>query len=118
MTAIHPIPRLSHFYDFFSVPNVSPPILRKFLLSQHSLVFYASWPFSELLVPASIFDSYSLSLVDLKKIAGEEAEQRSDGDFFELKVPLYSLWTSFSWIVSPDDVDGCNFVSFRLSGQL
>ncbi|XP_024008613.1 protein TSS isoform X2 [Eutrema salsugineum] len=27
MVAIHPTPRLSQFYDFFSIPNVSPPIL-------------------------------------------------------------------------------------------
>ncbi|VVA91423.1 unnamed protein product [Arabis nemorensis] len=27
MVAIHPIPKLSQFYDFFSIPNVSPPIL-------------------------------------------------------------------------------------------
>lgn len=31
MVAIHPTPKLSQFYEFFSVPNVSPPILRKFL---------------------------------------------------------------------------------------
>uniref|UniRef100_A0A1J3IKT3 Clustered mitochondria protein n=1 Tax=Noccaea caerulescens TaxID=107243 RepID=A0A1J3IKT3_NOCCA len=52
MTAIHPIPKLSHFYDFFSVPNVSPPILH------------------------------------LKKVHGEEAKQRSNGDYFELKVKI------------------------------
>ncbi|CAA7028629.1 unnamed protein product [Microthlaspi erraticum] len=52
MVAIHPIPRLSHFYDFFSIPNVSPPILH------------------------------------LKKVVGEEAAQRSDGEFFELKVKI------------------------------
>ncbi|CAN8293312.1 unnamed protein product [Cochlearia groenlandica] len=27
IVAIHPTPRLSHFYYFFSIPNVSPPIL-------------------------------------------------------------------------------------------
>nr|VDC65769.1 unnamed protein product [Brassica rapa] len=28
MVAIHPTPKLSQFYEFFSVPNVSPPILQ------------------------------------------------------------------------------------------
>ncbi|KAL1203557.1 Protein REDUCED CHLOROPLAST COVERAGE 3 [Cardamine amara subsp. amara] len=27
MVALHPIPKLSHFYDFFSIPQLSPPIL-------------------------------------------------------------------------------------------
>ncbi|KAF8086900.1 hypothetical protein N665_0609s0031 [Sinapis alba] len=52
MVAIHPTPKLSHFYEFFSIPNVSPPILQ------------------------------------LKKVDGEEAGQRRDGDYFELKVKI------------------------------
>ncbi|CAH2037548.1 unnamed protein product [Thlaspi arvense] len=27
LVAIHPTPKLSHFYDFFSIPNLAPPIL-------------------------------------------------------------------------------------------
>ncbi|CAH8353902.1 unnamed protein product [Eruca vesicaria subsp. sativa] len=52
MVAIHPTPKLSQFYEFFSVPNVSPPILQ------------------------------------LKKVDGEEAGERRDGDYFELKVKI------------------------------
>ncbi|KAL0723533.1 hypothetical protein Bca4012_038132 [Brassica carinata] len=52
MVAIHPTPKLSQFYEFFSVHNVSPPILQ------------------------------------LKKVDGEEAGQRRDGDYFELKVKI------------------------------
>lgn len=33
MAAIHPTPKLSQFHEFFSIPNVSPPILRKSSLS-------------------------------------------------------------------------------------
>ncbi|KAJ0257058.1 Tetratricopeptide repeat [Hirschfeldia incana] len=52
MAAIHPTPKLSQFYEFFSIPNVSPPILQ------------------------------------LKKVDGEEAGERRDGDYFELKVKI------------------------------
>ncbi|XP_013585087.1 PREDICTED: protein TSS isoform X1 [Brassica oleracea var. oleracea] len=52
MVAIHPTPKLSQFYKFFSIPNVSPPILQ------------------------------------LKKVDGEEAGERRDGDYFELKVKI------------------------------
>ncbi|KAG2268380.1 hypothetical protein Bca52824_062935 [Brassica carinata] len=52
MVAIHPTPKLSQFYEFFSIPNVSPPILQ------------------------------------LKKVDGEEAGERRDGDYFELKVKI------------------------------
>lgn len=37
MVAIHPTPKLSQFYEFFSIPNVSPPILRKFCIVDCSL---------------------------------------------------------------------------------
>ena len=30
MVAIHPTPKLSHFYEFFSFSHVSPPILREY----------------------------------------------------------------------------------------
>lgn len=52
MAAIHPTPKLSQFHEFFSIPNVSPPILQ------------------------------------LKKVDGEEAGERRDGDYFELKVKI------------------------------
>lgn len=29
MAAIHPVPKLSDFYEFFSFSNLTPPILRK-----------------------------------------------------------------------------------------
>lgn len=32
MVAIHPIPKLSDFYEFFSFSHLSPPILREFTL--------------------------------------------------------------------------------------
>ncbi|KAF2547485.1 hypothetical protein F2Q70_00019984 [Brassica cretica] len=43
MVAIHPTPKLSQFYEFFSIPNVSPPILRFFAVGKqlshtHSIV--------------------------------------------------------------------------------
>lgn len=33
MAAIHPVPKLSDFYEFFSFSNLSPPILRKHQVS-------------------------------------------------------------------------------------
>ncbi|CAL9215101.1 unnamed protein product [Arabidopsis halleri] len=52
MVAIHPTPKLSQFYEFFSIPHLSPPILH------------------------------------LKKVDGEDAGEKRDGDYFGLKVKI------------------------------
>lgn len=50
MVAIHPIPKLSDFYEFFSFSHLSPPILREliiffsFSLPSHALICW-SWSF-------------------------------------------------------------------------
>jgi protein TIF31 len=36
MVAIHPTPKLSEFYDFFSFSHLSPPILREYYFSFNS----------------------------------------------------------------------------------
>lgn len=52
MVAIHTTPKLSQFYEFFSIHHLSPPILH------------------------------------LKKVDGEEAGEKRDGDYFGLKVKI------------------------------
>lgn len=47
MAAIHPTPKLSEFYDFFSFSHLSPPLLSELLLLSHSqslLLLYDSLP--------------------------------------------------------------------------
>lgn len=44
MAAIHPIPKLSDFYDFFSFSQLSPPIICEFV-SSLSCVFIEVWIF-------------------------------------------------------------------------
>lgn len=39
MAAIHPVPKLSDFYEFFSFSHLPPPILREFFFSSSSFHF-------------------------------------------------------------------------------
>lgn len=40
MVAIHPIPKLSDFYEFFNFSHLTPPILSEFSFLSHFLLFY------------------------------------------------------------------------------
>ncbi|CAI9280769.1 unnamed protein product [Lactuca saligna] len=52
MAAIHPVPKLSDFYEFFSFSNLSPPILQ------------------------------------LKRIDGQDAQEKREGDHFEMQIKI------------------------------
>lgn len=87
MVAIHPIPKLSDFYEFFSFSHLSPPILRTFIfcpsfVSASCFVFEC---FSRLIL---LLDKLS----DLRRVETKDGETQRDGDYFEMQVFYLKSW--------------------------
>lgn len=84
MVAIHPIPKLSDFYEFFSFSNLSPPILSTVYFSL-SIFFSLQSGTSRIL--SCISSKCAIS--GLKRVDCNDAKTRRDGDYFELQVPYF-----------------------------